>query len=69
MVAANLHLGHQHCRQWYCPICRGACEFGPQTPDRPHRVPSEELKAARDAVRRAVRLFLVRLFKAGFLSD
>ena len=22
MVAANLHLCHQHCRQWYCPICR-----------------------------------------------
>src|SRR5262245_47198857 len=53
----------------YCPICRGACEFGPQTPDRPHRVPSEELDAARAAVRRAVRQFLVRLFKAGFVSE
>jgi hypothetical protein len=32
-------------------------------------VPSEELGVARDAVRGAVRQFLVRLFKAGFLSD
>jgi hypothetical protein len=53
----------------YCPICRGACEFGPETPGRPHRVPSEELAATRDVVRRAVRQFLVRLFKAGFVSD
>lgn len=20
----------------YCPTCRGGCEFGPQTPERPH---------------------------------
>jgi len=52
----------------HCPVCRGACEFGPETPERPHRVPSEELGAARDAVRRAVRHFLVRLFKAGFVA-
>lgn len=53
----------------YCPICRGACEFGPQTPDRPHRVPAEDLNAARDAVRRSVRQFLVRLYQAGFVSE
>jgi hypothetical protein len=52
----------------YCAVCRGACELGPETPDRPHRVPSEERDAARDAVRRAVRQFLLRLFKAGFVS-
>ncbi|WP_437973493.1 hypothetical protein WMF11_32155 [Sorangium sp. So ce295] len=53
----------------YCPICRGACEFGPQTPDRPRRVPSEDLAAAREAVRGAVRQFLVRLYHAGFVSE
>jgi hypothetical protein len=53
----------------YCPVCRGACEFGPQTPERPHRVPSEDLNAARTAVRTAVRQFLVRLFHARFISE
>jgi hypothetical protein len=53
----------------YCPICRGGCEFGPQTPDRPHRIPSEDLEAARNAVRVAVRQFVVRLHHAGFLSE
>ncbi len=53
----------------YCPICRGACEFGPQTPDRPHRVPAEDLDSAREAVRRSVRQFLVRLYQGGFVSE
>ena len=53
----------------YCPVCGGGCEFGPQTPERPHRVPSEDLGAARTAVRTAVRQFLVRLFHAGFISE
>jgi hypothetical protein len=53
----------------YCPICRGGCEFGPQTPDRPQRVRSEDLSASRDAVRRSVRQFLVRLYHAGFISE
>lgn len=53
----------------YCPICRGGCEFGPQTPERPHRVPAEDLNAARDAVRKSVRKFLVRLYQAGFVSE
>jgi|KBSMisStaDraftv2_1062788.scaffolds.fasta_scaffold300635_2 hypothetical protein len=52
-----------------CPICRGPCEFGPQTPERPHRVPSEDLDAARKAVRVAVRQFVLRLFHARFLSE
>ena len=52
-----------------CPVCRGPCEFGPQTPDRPQRVPSEDLNAAREALRRAVRQFLVRLHRAGFMSE
>jgi hypothetical protein len=53
----------------FCPICRGRCEFDPQTPERPHRVPSEDLDAARKAVRVAVRQFVLRLFHAGFLSE
>jgi hypothetical protein len=53
----------------FCPICRGPCEFGPQTPNRPHRIPSQDLDAARNAVRVAVRQFLVRLLHAGFLSE
>ena len=53
----------------YCPMCGGACEFGPQTPPRPHRIPSQDLSAARTAVRSAVRQFLMRLFHAGFLSE
>jgi hypothetical protein len=54
---------------WFCPVCRGPCEFGPQTPERPHRVPSEDLDAARNAVRVAVRQFVVRLLHAGFISE
>src|SRR5688572_18623062 len=46
----------------FCPICGGRCEFGPQTPAQPHRVPSEQLSAARSAVRIAVRDFLLRLY-------
>lgn len=53
----------------YCPFCGGACEFGPQTPMRPSRIPSQDLSAARAAVRSAVRKFLIRLFHAGFLSE
>ena len=53
----------------YCPMCGGGCEFGPQKPERPHLVPSEDLSASRDALRRAVRQFLVRLYHAGFISE
>ena len=54
----------------YCPICRGSCEFGPQTPARPQRLlGSEDLSASREAIRRTVRQFLVRLYHAGFISE
>jgi hypothetical protein len=53
----------------YCPICGGGCEFGPQRPPRPHLIPSEELTAACESVRRAVRQFLVRLYQANFITD
>ena len=53
----------------FCPICRGRCEFDPQPPDLPYRIPSEDLDAARKAVRVAVRQFVVRLHHAGFISE
>ncbi len=53
----------------YCPKCGGACEFGPPTPDAPHWIPSHDLAAARDAVRRASRRFLVRLYRAHFVDE
>lgn len=53
----------------YCAFCGGACEFGPQTPERPQRVPAEELSAAREGVRRAVRQWLVRLHRCGLISE
>ena len=53
----------------FCPVCRGACEFDPQTPARPRRVPSEELEAARQMLHVAVRQLLVRLHGAGFISE
>lgn len=48
----------------YCPQCRGACEFGPDTPPPPRRTPSAEIDAARDRVRLAVRRYLLRLYRA-----
>jgi hypothetical protein len=54
----------------YCPVCRGSCEFDPQTPDRPQRLlRSEDLNASREAIRRSVRQFLVRLCHAGLISE
>src|SRR6188768_3487356 len=53
----------------YCEICGGGCEFGPKTPDAPHRISAEELGAARDGVRRAVTRYLLRLFRADMLSE
>ncbi|MEZ4446187.1 MAG: hypothetical protein R3B72_44330 [Polyangiaceae bacterium] len=54
---------------WYCPICRGGCEFGPQTPARPRRVSSDDLAEARDDLRRAVRQYLVRLYHAELINE
>jgi hypothetical protein len=53
----------------YCPHCGGACEFGPQTPEPPQRIPTEDLAAARDGVRRAARRYLLRLYQAHFLDE
>ena len=53
----------------YCPVCRGACEFSPFTPDPPLRTPSEQLSAARSSVRRAASRFLLRLYRADFVSE
>jgi hypothetical protein len=53
----------------YCPHCGGACEFGPQTPEPPQRIATEDLAAARDGVRRACRRYLLRLYRANFLDE
>jgi hypothetical protein len=53
----------------YCEICGGGCEFGPSTPDGPHRTPTEDLGKARESVRRAVTRYLLRLFRSGMLSE
>jgi hypothetical protein len=51
-----------------CGICRGPCEFGPQTPPQPTRIPSDELAFARSAVQRAGYRFLMRLYRIGLLA-
>ncbi|HYP98410.1 MAG TPA: hypothetical protein VER96_07035 [Polyangiaceae bacterium] len=53
---------------FYCPVCQGECEFSPGTPQGPRRIPSEELGAARDRVRKAAAQLLLRLFRAEFVE-
>lgn len=53
----------------YCPHCHGACELGPVTPGPPRRIPSEDIAAARDAVRLGVRRYLLRLYRAHFVEE
>ena len=53
----------------YCDHCGGACEFGPQAPLPLRRVPVEDLAAAREAVRRAARLYLLRLYRMRLLEE
>jgi hypothetical protein len=52
---------------FYCPVCQGECEFSPGTLDGPHRIPSEELNAASDEVRRAAAQLLLRLNRSGLI--
>ena len=53
----------------YCLYCGGACEFGPQTPGPPQRIPAEDLATPRGGVRRATRRYLLRLYRAHFLDE
>ena len=53
----------------FCPICGGACEFGPTTPAPPQRIPAEQLAEARSAVQRAGRAYLLRLYRARHLEQ
>lgn len=53
----------------YCPICGGACEFDPRTPEPPHRISAEELSAARMAVQTAGRRYALRLYRAQLLDE
>ena len=54
---------------FYCPICKGECEFSPQTPHAPHRISSEEMNAALDDVRRAATQLLLRLYRSSLLAS
>lgn len=54
---------------YYCPVCQGACEFGPRTPNAPHRISSKEMDAARDDVRRSAAQLLLRLYRSGLLAS
>jgi hypothetical protein len=53
----------------YCEICGGACEFGPRTPEAPRRIPSDELTAAGDGVRRGASRYLLRLYRAKLITE
>lgn len=53
----------------YCPHCGAACEFGPQRPTPPHRIPSNELDTARRALRDAVYHLLLRLFRLRWIEE
>ena len=54
---------------YYCPICKGECEFSPQTPVAPRRTPSEELDGARTRVKRGAAQLLVRLYRARLIRE
>lgn len=53
----------------YCAQCGGACELGPSTPAPPQRIPSEDLDAARELIRRGARRYLLRLYHAHFMDE
>lgn len=52
----------------FCPHCGGECEFGPQAPPPPRRVPAEQIDEARQALRDGAREFFLRLY-AAFMLD
>lgn len=51
-----------------CPICGGACEFGPVKPAPPKRIPARERNGAVQRLRDAAYHFLLRSHRAGFLD-
>lgn len=53
----------------YCPICRGKCELGDQTPEAPRRIPSEELAMARNHVKLSAARLLIRLHRGGLINE
>jgi hypothetical protein len=53
----------------YCEICGGACEFGPQSPMPPQRIPSDQMEEARARLRRAAYAFLLRCYRSGLLLE
>jgi hypothetical protein len=53
----------------YCPYCRGGCEFGPQTPPAPTRIPAEQVEEARVGLRTSAYRFLMRCYRCGLLDQ
>ncbi len=53
----------------YCEICGGACEFGPESPMPPQRIPSDQMEEARARLRRAAYAFLLRCYRSGLLLE
>ena len=53
----------------YCPICGGGCEFGPQAPLPPTRIPSEQMNEARVRLRRSAYRFLLRGHRLRLLDE
>lgn len=52
----------------FCELCGGGCEFGPEAPSPPTRVPSADLDDARKGLREAGRRLLRRLYRAHMLT-
>jgi hypothetical protein len=53
----------------YCPICREGCEFGPQSPEPPKRIPSEQMDVARGRLRSSTMRLLLRCYHAGLVDE
>jgi hypothetical protein len=53
----------------FCPLCGGACEFGPETPLPPRRLPSQETEAARRRLKDAAYRLLLRCHRGGLLDE
>ncbi len=52
----------------FCPLCGGACEFGPDAPEPPRRVPDVQMQDARSSLIEATRRLLRRLYRSHMAS-
>lgn len=58
-----------HTTTLHCPQCVGPCELGPRTPELPVRASSEEMDAARRAVRQGCYRLLLRCHRLGVIDE